>query len=248
MDQTPPETDPYVAQRVKNYLGIAEKVRTGEYFREARSMYDLGVHDPMAERYIYVFVTFIAFTILVISLLGVQSLYPLNTEVQLIVSTRDPYEDLPHIQSLQISKNEDPSEALLRFLTKHYVVVREEYDIQTFDRDVNGVKSQSSDAVTKEFQQFIDPRNPESPITQYQRHSRRRITILSTRRLPPDSMEVLFEATVDSKNDIKKSHWRANLSFQYSGVELDEKTGKVKPFAFVVTSYHSKRLQDVMQE
>lgn len=231
-------------QKAKHYLKIAEKVRTGEYFREARSMYDITIHDPMAERYMYVFITAVAVGILLTALVAVQGLYPLQSAVPLIYVTHNFYEDMPQVKPLQLYKNEDPSEALLRFLAKNYVIVREEYDIATFDRDVNSVKSQSSDEVFKEFQKFIDPYNPESPIKVYQRHSKRRITVLRTRRLP-GGMEIIFEAAVDSRTEIKRSHWRANMSFQYSGIELDEKTDKVKPMSFVVTEYKSKRLQDM---
>jgi type IV secretory pathway component VirB8 len=57
-------------------------------------------------------------------------------------------------------------------------------------------------------------------------------------------MEVVYEATVESKTDIKKTLWQANIAFNYNGIELDEETGKVKPISFVVTDYRIKRLQD----
>jgi type IV secretory pathway component VirB8 len=246
MSPTPPknlETAKRTHPNVKDYLEISEKVRTGEYFREARKMYDLSIHDPMAERYMYVFITVLAIVILLVALGAAQGLYPLKSEVPLIFDTVDPVEDIPRIQGLLYSKDDDPGEAMLRFIVKHYVEVREGYDIATFDRNVNSVKSQSSEEVFREYQSQIDPRNPDSPIAQYQRHSKRKISIVSSRRLS-ESMEVLFEAVVESRVDIKKSYWRANIAFKYSGVELDEKTGKVKPVIFVVTKYHSKRLQD----
>ena len=239
-----PPTPEEQQRKIKNYLKIAEKVRTGEYYREARTMYDLTVNDPMAERYIYVFITFCALIIFVIVFIAMQGLYPLEIAIPLIYNTRDLYEDVPHIKPLQANRNEDASEVLLRFLVKNYVVQREEYDISTFDRDVNGVKSQTSDEAFAEFQKFIDPHNPESPIKVYQRHSSRKITILSTRRLD-GGMEILFEALVDNRTDVKKSHWRANISFQYSGIELDDKSSTVKPMSFIITAYHSKRLQDI---
>jgi len=227
-----------------DYLEIAEKVRTGEYFREARSIYDLGVHDPMAERYMYVFITALALIIFLITLKAMQDLYPLDTSVPIIVSAEDNGDDITHIRPLMHSKAENPGEMLLGFLVSHYVTTREEYDIATFDRDASGVKSQSSDAVQKEYIALIDPVNPESPIALYQRHSKRKISIVSV-RIVPEGAEVVFEAAVESRTDIKKSRWIANISFQYSGLELDQNTGEPKPLGFVVTAYHSKRLQDV---
>lgn len=229
----------------EEYIEIAEKVRTGEYFREARSMYDLAVHDPMSERYLYVGITALAAIILTTSVIAVQGLYPLSRSVPFIVSTNDIIEDLPHIQSMLDYKGEDPSAALMRFLVNNYVALREEYDIGTFDRNISGVKSQSAPDVVSEFQQAIDPRNPDSPVAQYQRHSKRSVTILSSKKLPDqDAMEVTFEATVEGAGEIKKSVWQANVAFEYNGITVEEGSDKVKDLHFVVTRYRSKKLQD----
>jgi type IV secretion system protein VirB8 len=146
-------------------------------------------------------------------------------------------------------KGQDPAEGLLQFLLKNYVVTYEEYNIETFDRNINGIKKQSSDAVTAEFQRLIDPNNPDSPLTLYQRHSQRSIAVLSVRSdsemRERKEAEVVFEATVTSRTEIKNTRWLADITFDFNGLELDEETGKVKPFAFQVTSYRTKRLQDI---
>ena len=227
-----------------DHLEIAEKVRTGEYFREARAIYDLGVHDPMAERYMYVFITALALVIFIITLKGIQDLYPLNTRIPMIIAADDNGEAVPNIRSLIQSKTDDPQEVVLRFLAQHYVTSWEEYDIATFDRDASGVKSQSAPEVLKTYVDLIDPRNPDSPITLYQRHSKRKVKVLYMKR-SGDEMEVVFDAEIESKTDVKKSRWRANISFQYGGLEIDQNKGNAKPIKFVVTKYHTKRLQDV---
>ncbi len=236
-DDTPPE----------DYIQISEKVRTGEYFREARGMYDLMVNDPMSERYLYVLITALSLLIFLIAFIAVQSLYPLQRAVPFIVNTNDIAEDLPHIKTLIRTEGENPSEAMLRFLVHNYVTLRETYDIDTFDHNVGGVQSQSSPDVFGGFQQYIDPRNPESPITLYQRHAKRDIEILYSRRLFDQEygMEVIFDALVEDKGEVKRSRWQANIAFQYNGIALDEKSEKVTPVSFIVTQYRTKRLQDV---
>jgi type IV secretion system protein VirB8 len=224
---------------------VAEKIRSGEYFREARAMYDFAVHDPMAERYFYVLVCALAGIIFLASIVAVNGLYPLKRSVPFIVNSMNITEDYPNIRTLISQKDETASTAVLRFVIKNYVVLHEEYDINTFDRNGNGVKSQSTEAVFAEYQRLTNPTNPESPIALYQRHSRRSINVLSTRQTGNDSIEAVFEATVIGKNEVKKSRWQANITFNYSGVALDESTGKVKPFTFTVTGYKVKRLQDV---
>jgi len=233
-----PASDP-----AQTHLETAEKLRSGEYFREARAMYDFTVHDVMAERYMYLFVTFVSLLILCIAQLAAGGLYPLNKPVPLIVSTANPYEDIPRLRNILAEHNENPSEALLRFMGRQYAITREEYNIDSFDRNVNAVRSQSSPEVFAAFQEQVDPRNPDSPITLYQRHSVRKIAIVSSKR-ESGGMEVIFDATVEGNNAIKKSRWRANIAFEYSGIELDEKGDKVKPVQFIVTNYRVKRLQE----
>ena len=221
---------------------IAEKVRTGEYFRETRQIYDLTVHDIMAERYFYVVLTAIALLTFFIAFIAMRSLYPLASAEPFIVESNDIVEDLPRIESLLAYQGEDPSAALLRFLVNNYVIQREEYDIDRFDRNVGGVRAQSADGVFAEFQQMVNPGNPESPLALYQRHSKRIITIISSSPLEEqDAMEVVFEASIESKNEIKKSRWQANIAFNYSGIALDQNE-KVKPVEFTVTEYRLKRL------
>ena len=155
-------------------------------------------------------------------------------------------EDLPRMKSLVSHKGENPSEALLRFLVKNYVTMRESYDIETFDRNTNGLKQQSNKTVFAEFQNYISPGNPDSPIVIYQRHSKRSVQIFATKRLEDQDygMEVYFDVTVESRTEVKKSRWQADIAFSYSGVALDENEEKVKPISFVVTKYRTKRLQD----
>lgn len=229
-------------------LQIAEKVRSGEYFREARQMYDLTVHDPMTDRYFYIFVTLLALVIFLIAFFAARELYPLNRSVPFIVKTNDIVDDLPHIHPLITEAGETPSAAVLHFLAGNYVTFREEYDIDHLERDTSGVASQSAPDVFKKYQQEISPSNPDSPIALYQRHSRRVITIESERQITPSEMQIIYIATVDTygdtRVDIKKSRWKADIAFNYSGVELDEKTGKVKPLKFVVTRYQTSKAQE----
>lgn len=225
-----------------DYQKIAEKVKSGEYFHEARLMYDDAVHDPMVERYWYLLITVLSAVILFIALGALQSLYPLKTPVPFIYSTQDIVEDLPRINSLVVNKGEAPGEAMLRFLAGNYVSFRESYDIETFDRNINGIRSQSTQEVFDAFQRAIDTRNPESPITLYQRHSKRSITIVSFQRRSETEADVVFEALVSGRGPAKKSRWQANIAFSYSGIALDDETGKVKPLSFIVTGYNVKRL------
>jgi type IV secretory pathway component VirB8 len=234
----------------EEYLEVAELVRTGEYFRESHNIYDNLIHDPMAERYLYVFITGLSFLILAIALIAMQGLYPLKHSVPFIVGSDSLSEDIPGIRSLLDVKGQDPDEALINYLVYNYVRSWEEYDIDKLDLYLNGIETQSTEEVVEEYKALIDPRNPKSPITLYQRHSEKSIKILNSKLYQSNedyTMDVLFESTVRGKSRVKRARWQAKVTFVYSGIEIDQDTGKIDPISFVVTEYSNKLLQDLQE-
>ena len=130
---------------------IAEKVRSGEFFRESREMYDFAVHDPMSERYIFLLITGLAGMIFLVALIAVNGLYPLHITTPFIVKSTSLVEDIPHIKKITSYEEETTSSAVLRFIISNYITLREEYNIDTFDRNARGIKLQSAEEVYKDF-------------------------------------------------------------------------------------------------
>lgn len=224
---------------------IREKVESGEYFREARSWYSFMVHDPMAERYFFLLLVGLSLLVFLLSVVAMRMIYPLKSNVPFIVSSYDLVEDLPLIRPLG-HPSEDPDAALLRFLAENYVLFREEYDLGLLERNAGGIQAHSAPEVFAEYQRMLDPRRPDSFVALYQRHSKRKVSIVSY--MPPEEeggeAEVVFDAVVDSKDERKRTRWVANIAFRASNIALDGKTGKPLPLEFVVTKYQSKRIQD----
>ena len=229
------------------YLQIADKVRSGEYFREARSMYDVSVNDPMAERYFYVFITSLALLTFLCAFFAMQSLYPLNRSVPFIYALNDVLEDMPSIAPLRTSPEESVDDAVLFFMAKNYVNQYESYNINQLERNYSGIQHVSTPEVFAKYQGMLQTNNPESPVVKYERHSLRQIDFLSVMRLesPANTLEILFDANVVNAETSQKTRYKATISYQYSGVEFDSKTDTVKPVVFTVTSYSSKLFQDV---
>lgn len=229
----------------EEYLEIAQKVRSGEYFREARAMYDVGVNDFLSERYFYLGVSCLAILVFLVALYAANGLFPLSRYVPFPYVINDPIEDVPRISALR-APGETASEAVLKFLASNYVVLREQYAIQTMERNISGLRSQSSEAVFAQYKNFIDTNNQDSPARLYERHSVRNIAVISVVPVEGanDKIEVVFDATVSGQVQTKPTRHKAHITFNYSGVEFDEKTDKIKPLAFSVTAYQTNRIQD----
>lgn len=224
---------------------VAEKIASGEYFRDARNWYSFMAHDPMAERYFFLLIAGLAILTSLLAFVSMRLLYPLSVSVPFIINTHDIVEDLPRMNPLALPA-EDPDMAIQRHLATNYVILREEYDLALLERNTSGVKAHSAPELFDSYQRTLDPRNPDSFVVLYQRHSTRKVSFVSYK--PPEEeggeAELVFDAVVESPTDRKKTRWVANIAFRATKIALDEKTGKPVPLEFVVTKYQSKRIQD----
>lgn len=239
-------------QTSDDYIEIADKVRSGEYFRDARSMYDTDVHDPMAERYVYIILTLISWFIIAVSYVAWQGFFPLEPRVPFIFVTTDIVDDLPRIKTLVRYHGEEPNAALRRFLAQHYVNLREEYDAKFFDRNHNAVESLSIPKVLQEYEALISPLNPASPVSKYQRSIKREVNILSTNVIVDSKtkedpmlyhMQIIYDAVLKKgEKQSEPTHHKVDVAFRYKDIKLDKVTGKIEPYGFVVISYNTKSL------
>lgn len=222
---------------------INRKIESGEYFREARNAYAHMYLDPMVERYLFGVITFLALLIFLFALVSMARLFPLVTPVPFTYMSNDLAEELPVISALP-GGHENPNAALKRFLVTQYLTRRESYDIARLELNVRAIKSQSTPEVFDAWQRQLDPGNPESPITLYQRHSTRSINVLNTQFLPDGNAEVLYEAIVDNRQEQRKTRMMANVAFRYADVTIDQNNGQTSRLEFLVTDYRTRRLQE----
>jgi len=241
-------------QSAEDYIEIADKIRSGEYFRDARAMYDIDVHSPMSDRYWYLFITLVSLIITVVAIVAWLGFFPLNNRVPFIFATNNILDDYPRVKSLLNYRGENPNTALQRYLAQNYVRLREEYDASLFDRSHNAVLSLSTKEVAKEYERDISPLNPESPITLYQRHTIRAINIIGSQPIEDETkkkvngvkeyrMLVTFEdSLVSGEQENPHGRYQVDIAFMYKDIKLDTITNKIEPYGFIVTSYHIKSL------
>lgn len=224
----------------EEYIHIAEKVRSGEYFREAKRMYDITVNDPMAERYFYVFVTGVALLTFLCALFAAQSLLPLSRSVPFVYMLNDVVDDLPSIAPLRTNPSQSVDEAVVDFLAKTFVEHYESYSIDKLERNYGGIESAASPEVFADYQRMLATSNPESPVIRFQRHSRRLIDIIAVRHPAlANTLEVEYYATIYGPDAANRTRHKATLTYKFGGVSLNEETGEAEPLQFKVTSYSS---------
>lgn len=225
---------------------LAEKIETGEYFREARRAYGDMYIEPLSDRYFLLVVMGFALVIMVIMLISWAMIYPLKPAVPFVYFSQDVTEELPRIKPLSNTLEEDPNLALKRYLVTQYVTLRENYNIDRLEENGRAVQQMSVPEVFDEWQKEMAPGNPESPIAQFQRHTIRKIRVTNVRFLDDGSADVEYNALMEnvSSGDTKQIRMIANTAFRFTDVAVDQETGKATPLQFVVTGYHARRVQE----
>ncbi len=224
---------------------IAARVRSGEFFREARLVYHQRYHDLMTERYLYLSVTGVSLCISLMAFVAVNLFFPLKTNVPFIYTTRDSVSDLPRMRLIG-NPGEDANLSLRRFLVENYVRMREEYRVEWLERNDGGVISQSAPDVAAEYRAWMDPRNPDSPVTRFQRRATRSVRSVQVRSVSADTnqMEARVEAVVEDGLVQRKEVSVANITFRFEDIQVDQKTGATTPLTFIVTAYTSTPVQE----
>lgn len=221
---------------------VNDKVRSGEYFREARTMYGFFVNDPMSERYLYIFITLLAIIVLYIGATAAMQLFPLGRREPFVFDSYNIDDELPVVKPLKAFKDQDPNIAILNFLLDNYVKLRENYEIVQIERNANGVRSQSLPKVYQEYQYNMDPSNAPSPIARYQRDAKRQVVVRDINIFEKKSADVIFDAYVDAGKQRDTTRWVATIAFDYEDVKVDD-DAVITPFQFVVTNYSVRQIQ-----
>lgn len=242
MEHPHPEKIP-PAQTLVSPAALAPQVESGEYFREARTMYSSLYLSPLADRFLYLLAALGAFLVLGSALIALSMLLPLKTPVPYMVEVRSLLDERPAIQPVG-KPGEDVNAALIRHFLADYVQRRESYDLSTLELNVRAVRNQSAEAVYDAWQRSLDPAVPDSPIGRFQRHSTRSISIVSVDYSPGGTAEVTYDASVNGMLSAPPLRMRANIAFRFDPVRLDQETGKASPFSFQVTDYSTRRVQD----
>lgn len=235
MQQTPPPLP-------EDSEEIAKKISSGEFFRESMEAYHKRYVDLISERYFYLGITAASVLIFLCSIVSIMLLYPLNKRVPFIYQTVDAVDDLPIMKPMG-ERKVDVNQQIKEFLVANYIRFRENYSIDTLDRNANGVKSQSTDALYQQYQTLMDPANPNSPISLYQRQGVRNVAVERvniSNQGKEYRAEAKVNATLVTPEGTKKETLRVIITFSFDDIAVNQDTGDVSPLRFLVTSYQSE--------
>ena len=247
-----------------NKIDINSSIEDGTYYEKAMEWYLFKFCRPISDR-IFVFVVFIIYLITVFLLyLQIKSWFPLTINRPIVLLNKDAQFKQVVLKMENPYKN--PDFALLNYLLRNYVKVREEYiegslDLLKIDNRLRKVANNSIREITKEFQTVFDANDAKNPIKRLGRSGSRKIEITSVdldiKKLTlfekitrinkliemPRSAVIRYDVDEISARRRKKESWEVKISFNYAGVIINKESNEMILTEFTVTEYKNKKIR-----
>lgn len=238
---------------------IKSSVSDGSYFKDARDWYIFRYVQPIWERTILFFANIVAGFVTYILIITIINALPMKEEKAIIIKSKDQSRYFPVMVPLRDSVDiRSIDEAVLKYLITNYVKKREGFDLRKTNIDdltlrMNYIKNNSSIQEYKNFQNFVDTKNPESPILYFGRDFQRVVEIESVEFPEQKRDNIAEQAKYFVTSDVPQSanvrytitnkvnsvgtapqRYLVRINFKFSGVNSKNTNSKLN---FLITSY-----------
>jgi len=220
---------------------IKELIDSGEYFSEAKLWYNYHNIFPICQQSYLMFALFFVLTIGLYLSLNIYILLPMHKKVPYAVTNNSISSPLLKIKHANEFPN-DPYKSIAYILVKNYVKVRESFASKNLVNQLTYVQTNSSKLVYKNYFNYIDTTNPNSPVLRYSNEYNKVIEIqdvITTEN--PNNMIVNFTSkAIDEYNNVAESiTWQADVLFEMDKIN-NNKDGE---FLFSVIDYKVEKIQ-----
>lgn len=233
---------------------ILEKVKSGDYFIEARKWYNDKYLSVVSERSVIALIATLMVILFIFLTINIMALYPTSREVRFVIESEDTLNEFSVVKSLGLNhvSAQDVDLSIAKYLAAKYVLTWEYYPANGHTTDqllpkVNFIKNNSSRDVYKIFQTQIVISNPDSPLIKYRDKAIRNIFIKSVKieqsklQIKEKKAIVLFDAVVQW-NDGRKEFSKGEAQMLFSFTDPESVLNDELPIDFVVINYTSSQL------
>ncbi len=232
----------------QNDQELQQKIKSGDYYKEALEWYNFIYIYPVAARTFMITVTVFCVLINVIAVYGIYSFMPLKIEVPLAVPIDDVGDFYVQVKKLDTDRN-NGSEAVAKYLLAQYVAFREDYAYSNLEMDANFVKRFSSPAIYDKYAAYMDLHNAASPVGRLKESGS--VAVMNvTVDLPPIAKgkaqasgdrnrkaTVFFETRETNGVNATTNKYRSDIYFTFSEINVNPKDKSLTPLDFRVEDY-----------
>lgn len=232
---------------------VAQLIRSGAYFREAKAWYQTIYVRPIGERSFFLVVGVLAALIAVCGFIAFVHLLPIKARPPILVATEAIDETIPSLTRLR-AQSEPIDPAMLRFFLKAYVLQRESYAANRAEAAQAFVIAHTDARIAGSYTAAIAPENPQSPVNVLGQGGQRQIDITgvtwNTMETPPSAVVTYFVYDwINGQSSSKKA--QATLRYDYAPLKVkevvDKASGQIiiqtEEPQFQVVQYETQSLQ-----
>ncbi len=232
---------------------VAEMIRNGSYFREARAWYQTVYINIIPDRAFFLLITLLATLTGMCGVIAFTDITPIVPRQPALIPSRDIYADVPSLTRLRADK-EHIDVALQRFFIISYINNRESYDAEHASAAKAFISAHADPSVLPEYLSSIDAANPQSLPNVLGANGARNVRLQSyslNSAVEPPVATVLFTTTDTINDTTTTTNWRATLAFYYTPIivkeVVDKQSGETiiqtEDPQFQVVKYDREKLQ-----
>ncbi len=197
---------------------VAELVRSGRYFDEARGWYKALYIGPISERSFFLVIAVLATLVSLMALAAVDALLPLHQQVGLLM--RNPDIDRRQMSLVGLRpQGKSLNSSLEKFFVVQYVLDRESYLPVSYAADSAFVRAHSDANVLAQYDALYSPANPRSPANILGNTGKRLVSIGDVKGRLDKQFHVgtvKFSTALEGVGIEAKTQWTATVSYYYS--------------------------------
>lgn len=222
------------------YTSLKEQVNSKTYFTDAEKWYRYKYIQPFSHRSFFLLIVLTISAIFLGVFLNIHSLFPVITKVRYVTNTQEVDKTSQIIKADHLKSTID---SVAEIMIKNYIHNREGYEYSSLKKKFAYLKNNSTRSVFKDFYNYMNIDNSDSPILRYQRKIIRTVDIKDI-RINNNKAEI--DLNTIAKNEageiIEDCQWLAKMEF-----EIDQLASDIPSetrFNFAITDYHIKLKKD----
>jgi type IV secretion system protein VirB8 len=221
---------------------VEEYIKSGEYFRDARSWYNFKYLYPLSQRSFLLFIAAFVATLLLILVLNIYSLLPIIVQVRYALYTNS-YESTASIKKADQIQNSSLA-SIADIMVRSYITTRESYDYNSLRKQFIFIQNNSTRLVFRKFFSYMSIDNSLSPVMRYKKETKRSIEVISSSYPEPGQALIIFHSVAKMIDGaiFEDMIWEAQVNYNIDDIDLNAASDT--KFNFVVTNYYLKLLQN----
>lgn len=220
---------------------VQEYIKSGQYFIDARKWYSFEYVYPVVHKSMLFLFSLIFIPLLLWILVSFNTLLPVVRQVRYAIRS-EALKSATIINANHIKNN--PIASIADVMLKNYIIHRESYDYNLLRPQFLFVQNNSTRIIFRQFANFMNIDNTESPVMRYQKTLRRSVNILSVNYYHNNEAVARFVSTVKNTTNevVENILWEAKISYEIDPISLHLPANS--RFNFTVTNYKLKLIED----